>query len=256
MILVAAALREELEIALALCGPLSRIRGASPAAWEGSRRNSPILLAKLGMGPARAARSAGRVIGRHRPSRLLLFGYAGALSRELQVGDIVVVEWAVPAHRAAASAGSVEELAQVPPHPLAESGLLLDAARSAGPRAVAGGALTLPGILGKPAHKAQLRDRFGADVVDMETGALAELCAAAGVPMHCVRAVSDAAEDDFLAPVSWDPATRSAARVREIIAAGHWLRRRSAWRDRAETARRSLKATLPALLDALQEQDP
>ena len=41
----------------------------------------------------------------------------------------------------------------------------------------------------------------------METAALAQVAAARDIPMDCVRAVSDEAGDDFLAPFSYDPDT-------------------------------------------------
>ena len=45
-----------------------------------------------------------------------------------------------------------------------------------------------------PAAKAQLAHETGARAVDMETSAIAAVCAEAGVPMRIVRAISDTAQ--------------------------------------------------------------
>jgi nucleoside phosphorylase len=48
--------------------------------------------------------------------------------------------------------------------------------------------------------KARLRECYGADCVDMETGYAARVCAARGVPFLAIRGISDQADaeiDDF-----------------------------------------------------------
>jgi len=48
--------------------------------------------------------------------------------------------------------------------------------------------------------KRAFRARTGADVVEMETDAIREICALAGVPVTALRAISDGAEDDLALP--------------------------------------------------------
>jgi adenosylhomocysteine nucleosidase len=54
-------------------------------------------------------------------------------------------------------------------------------------------------IVGTPAEKRLLAEQQNADAVDMESAAIADACAARGVPFRAVRAVSDAA-DTALSP--------------------------------------------------------
>lgn len=55
-------------------------------------------------------------------------------------------------------------------------------------------------VLATSAMKAAFRMETGADVVDMESDAIREVCRAAAVPCHVVRAISDRAEDDLGLP--------------------------------------------------------
>jgi adenosylhomocysteine nucleosidase len=55
-------------------------------------------------------------------------------------------------------------------------------------------------VLATAEAKREFRDRTGAEVVDMETAAIREVCAAAEVPFRTLRAISDGAEDDLGLP--------------------------------------------------------
>lgn len=66
-------------------------------------------------------------------------------------------------------------------------------------RSGGGRLLTSGTLVGDPADKRSLRTLYTADAVDMESAAVAEVCAARGVRFLAVRAVSDAA-DTALSP--------------------------------------------------------
>jgi nucleoside phosphorylase len=67
-----------------------------------------------------------------------------------------------------------------------------------------------PEVLATAAAKRDFRSRTGADVVEMETDAIREVCALAGVPVTALRAISDGAEDDLgLPPDLLDALSRS-----------------------------------------------
>ncbi len=57
-----------------------------------------------------------------------------------------------------------------------------------------------PEVLATAAAKAAWRAETRADVVDMETAAILEVCAAAGVPAMALRVISDRADDDLGVP--------------------------------------------------------
>jgi adenosylhomocysteine nucleosidase len=80
-----------------------------------------------------------------------------------------------------------------------------------------GRVLTVPRLVADPAEKRSLHAETGADVVDMESTAVAEVCAARGIPFLAVRAVSDTA-DTALSP-----------RLAELIAGGSVSPWKAAW---------------------------
>lgn len=59
---------------------------------------------------------------------------------------------------------------------------------------------TAPEVLIDADTKRAFRLRTGAEVVDMETSAIREVCAVAGVPLTALRVISDGAEDDLGLP--------------------------------------------------------
>jgi adenosylhomocysteine nucleosidase len=121
-------------------------------------------------GVGRAA--AGRVaeVACRLPARLVIAaGFCGGLDGRLAVGDVIA-----PIEVCDEAGG---RWACHPLPGLTQAGRLLTASR----------------IIGEPTEKRDIGRRFAADAVDMETAAVAEVCAARGVPFAAVRAVSDAA---------------------------------------------------------------
>jgi len=129
-------------------------------------RDTPV--AVTGIGPAAARQAAARVIEDDRPDILVFAGFCGALRPTLRVGDVVVPETVLD------EAGRQWPCA------------ILDSDRG-------GRLLTCGRLVATPDEKRHLAERFSADVVDMESAAVAELCANRGVPFAAVRAVSDTA---------------------------------------------------------------
>src|SRR5438552_2590393 len=123
--------------------------------------------AVTGMGPDRAAAWAARALGGGwRVESVLSVGLCGGLRDGLTVGDIVT-----------------------PAEVLGPDGRLWPCAGVLGP--AAGRLVTTDRVIAGPAEKRELGRRTGADVVDMEATAVAEVCAAFGVPFAAVKVVSD-----------------------------------------------------------------
>jgi adenosylhomocysteine nucleosidase len=111
--------------------------------------------------------------------------------------------------------------------------------------------LTADRLVGDPAEKRRLHELHHADAVDMESAAVAEVCAARGVPFLAVRAVSDAV-DTALSPelvrllsggrVSVWKAVRALARKPALLGEFRRLARdtRFAARNLAEALRETL----------------
>jgi len=164
------------------------------------------IVAAAGLGAGRAGAAAERLVAAG-VSGLLSFGVAGGLAPGLAAGALVVGD------EAAATAGTV--LA-------GDAGwrarLLarLDDDGGAGRRVAAAGA-----VVGGVAGKAALHAATGAVAVDLETGPVARVAAAAGLPWLAVRVVLDA----------WDQALP--AWLAAATAADGRVRGRATWSARA-----------------------
>jgi nucleoside phosphorylase len=120
---------------------------------------------------------------------------------------------------------------------------LIQSAVSAGLNACTGDTLTSSYVLGNPDHKRLLHEKFHAAVVDMETAALARVAQSEAIPLSCIRAVSDEAEDTFLVPFSYDPSAGIPARARQLIRTGMVETYRE-WKIHSSTAGESLSRFL------------
>lgn len=158
-----------------------RYQGSSLRITEGTLAGLPIAWTIGGVGGAAATRATQLLIDGHRPERLVSAGFAGGLSPELQQGQLIYPSRLLDGSEAGRPPLGVDpELAEP-----------LWAAVSSDTRSL----VTVDHIIGDAAAKQQLHDRTGADLVDMETFAVATVAAAAGLSVLACRVVSDAAGD-------------------------------------------------------------
>jgi len=238
MLMIAAALEEELKVGMALCPRKYRVLNGKIHLWQASRNGRAMAFLKTGVGPKRSAANLAEALRSIPCTRLLVVGYAGALDPELRLGDLVAVEKAM-----------AFSLGKLKPHwdrvkldgacDLAEAKKLARTAASAGLRIRTGDILTSAHVLGDPEHKRILFEKFHASVVDMETAALARVAAENGVPVGCVRAISDEAADSFLAAFSYDPSLHVPGRARKLAGTGMRQIYRK-WKSNTAAARKSL----------------
>jgi nucleoside phosphorylase len=116
-----------------------------------------------------------------------------------------------------------------------------------------GGILTSDRLVGDPGEKRRLRERYGASIVDMETAALAAIAHSRGITLACVRAVSDAAEDDLLAPFGKEIGESEVARTARVLMAGKWRDRYQGWKAGTAAARSSLRRFFQTYFEAMEE---
>ena len=242
MLMLAAALEDELETAKMLCRDLKRIQSDKLKICQAVRKEQPVYFLRTGVGPEKSAERLKRAIGLVKPSSVLVIGYAGALDPGLRLGSLVAVERAT-------------EFSLDPEQPdwdhvrvggefdLCSCASLVQAGESAGLNVRSGGALTSSHVLGDPAHKRLLYEKFHALIVDMETAALARIAQAEAVPLSCIRAVSDEAADSFLAPFSHDPSAGLAVRARRLIDTG-MIETYREWKLHSLVAKESLRRFL------------
>jgi adenosylhomocysteine nucleosidase len=207
---VIAALPEE-------AGPLLRaMRGARRERVDGgcmlvtgALGGQHILLAWAGAGTARATHAAEALLARG-ATALLAVGFAGALAPELHPSDLLIAtevsdpageRWRADAalldafrgteySRSSASAARNDLTAHHPspithhPSPIAH-------------RLHLGPLLTTPRVVSTAAEKRRLREETGALAVDMESTAVAQRAAGAGLPMAALRAITDGADESL-----------------------------------------------------------
>ena len=135
-----------------------------------------LALRLCGMGPEKAAEAA-RALLADGATALVSYGLAGALAPELAPGTLLL-----PERVAFRGEDRVVDLSW---RQRIEQRL--------SPRPSGGLLLTLPQPLTTAADKARVHRETGADAVDMESGAVLEVAAAAGVPGLVLRAVVDGA---------------------------------------------------------------
>ena len=104
----------------------------------------------------------------HAPDRVFTCGFAGGLNPALVVGDVVFFTENEPLRAQLANAG-----------------------------ARAATCFCAPRIAVTAADKQELRRTTGADAVEMESGAIQEVCRGRGIPCATVRAISDTADADL-----------------------------------------------------------
>lgn len=152
-----------------------RIEAAGLALCQGLLHDQAVAWVVGGVGIERAARACRLLVDGHRPRVVVSAGFAGALAADIPRGGVVRPQVSV---RAGADALALA------PTGSDEAGRRLTIA-------------TADRIAATVAEKQRLAAETGADLVDMETWAVARAALDAGVPCRCVRVVSDAATESL-----------------------------------------------------------
>lgn len=145
--------------------------GPGARRWEGRVGGFEVIAVIAGVGPSAASAGTASLIEQHSPGVVLVAGVAGAVDSALHIGDVVVPAWAVDA-----TTGVVHHAGELGNAVRHESGVV-----------------TTDGWL----DPAEIH-RFGSDgavIVDMETSAVAAVCASHGVEWSAIRAISDRLAD-------------------------------------------------------------
>jgi adenosylhomocysteine nucleosidase len=146
---------------------------------EGHLGGKLVALVETGMGRARAQRGAQRLIDGHRPRWIVSAGFAGSLNPEIARNAVL---FPVEVTNVEGRSFPTEWPPGVPLPAKAER---------------RGRLLTTDEVVLKAEGKARLRAEHGADLVDMETSAVAALCLERGTHFLALRVVSDDASTDL-----------------------------------------------------------
>jgi adenosylhomocysteine nucleosidase len=201
-----------------------------------------VAVALAGMGRTAVRQATLRLIAGHRPRWIVSAGFGGALDPSLALGDIILPREIVPPEPDAPRLRVDLELGPV-------------VAARPGRRIQSGRLATVDHVIRTAAEKAALRERTGADVVDMETSAVAAVCHERSQPFFAVRVISDDATADLPPEVLTILGPTGSFRLGAAVGA-LWRRPASLkelWglREAAIEASDRLAAVLPALFDQL-----
>jgi adenosylhomocysteine nucleosidase len=178
---IVAALSLEVGFLIDQLASVRKYSGPRHSVIEGTCAGKLVSVVIAGPGRAAARRGAELMLAGHRPRWLLSVGFAGALDPALPRYAIVMPNEVMDleAHRYGIDVA-------VPP-----------AGEGGSPRIATGRLLTVDRIIVTAAEKAELRRRYEADLVDMESSAVAALCSERGVRFLAIRVISDEAGIDL-----------------------------------------------------------
>jgi adenosylhomocysteine nucleosidase len=138
-------------------------------------------LIESGMGPRNATEGASRLIETCSPQIILNFGFAGALSPGLKVGDIISADRLLFYHDGLFS----------------EQQWLTSLQGPVGQQVKQGSFVTTSRITDKEFLAKRLPAGIRQAVVEMETAAVAKVAGTAGIPFMAIRAISDATDEEL-----------------------------------------------------------
>ncbi len=185
----------------------------------GDLRGRRVVIASSGVGKVHAALSATLLIDHFKPSEVLFSGIAGGINPDLHPGDIVIGQRAAQHDLGTLTPqGIVRRGVRNPvdwqPSPLfldADPRLCAQALAAAGslefekietseglrtPKVIPGLIVTGDVFVASPSKKKELREELGADAVEMEGAAVAQVCHLLRVPWLVIRSISDVADAD------------------------------------------------------------
>jgi adenosylhomocysteine nucleosidase len=163
------------------------IAGPGCSVYRGKLESRDCLLVRTGMGKERAENATRLVLQRYPVTAMISLGFAGALSPELTIGDVVVCSTMHCASGPEKRDGESEAY-----H--ADANLLALASQGAGAGTIRfrlGSGVTVTRLASSTQKMQALGRGFHADIVDMESYWIARIASARQVPFIAIRSISD-----------------------------------------------------------------
>lgn len=158
--------------------------------FGGSYAGRELLLMQTGPGRERAEGAVESLLERYPVGSLLSFGFGGALTDKLEVGDLVVC--------AAIRLGDDPdggEPCEADPRMVSAA---VAASKGSSMRVVVGSGVTVDRLVTGAEERERLHRAFGAGVVDMESYWVGRLASARSIPFLALRAISDTPSESLL----------------------------------------------------------
>jgi adenosylhomocysteine nucleosidase len=183
----------------------------------GKLKGRRVVIASSGVGKVNAGVAAALIIEHFKPREILFSGISGALNPELNPGDMVIAEKTVQHDLGTLGSEGVQLRGARNPAGLQRNPVFFDAdpklvslAESAArliefgkiqtregdrkPRIIRGMVATGDVFVASAERRDELRKRLKADAVEMEGGAVAQVCYQLAVPCLVIRIISDTAD--------------------------------------------------------------
>jgi len=214
-IAIMGAMPEEIEPILSRLEKLKEIEYASNRYYEGIYNGKEVVVAYSKIGKVFATLTATMLIEKFECDRLLFSGVAGAINRDLKIGDLIIAK-GLCQHDLDITAfghpfgyvpeGKVyidtdEKLREVAKEVALDKGLKLKEGIIA----------TGDQFVASSERKEWIRDIFKADALEMEGASVAVVCHALEIPFFILRAISDSADMD--AGFDFDTFLKSSAKI-------------------------------------------
>lgn len=184
----------------------------------GRLKGRRVVLAQTGVGKVNAAMTTTLLIEHYRPAEVIFTGIAGGINPNMHPGDIIIGEQTAQHDLMILGPDGYRNIAVLNPvnsvrNPLliAADRRLVDLARQAATQIEFEKIITAQGerrpvvrqgtivsgdaFIASSAKKAELRETLGADAVEMEGAAVAQVCHQLDVPCLIIRSLSDRADD-------------------------------------------------------------
>ena len=174
MIAIVSATKEELSLLLNKISNKESLTTNSVEFIKGDYLSTPLLIAISGVGIKRARNCTRTLLQKFRPESIVSAGFAGALNPRLKVGDLVIPDWVM-----SLKAENKVFLTNKLPY------LAFNYTN--------GGLLTENSFISNRGKKLDLFIETSADIVDMETWAVAEAVREKNIGLISVKVVSDTA---------------------------------------------------------------
>ena len=165
--------------------------------FTGKFNYKDVVFVQSGIGKVNAAITATLLIEKFKVSEVIFSGVAGALDERLKVGDVVIgcdiVQHDVDATAFGYKMGQIPQMKQ---WAFESDKNLLEKVQNISHKVVLGRILTGDQFVSKKDVKIKLGEDFSALCVDMESGAVAQVCSRLNVKFLIIRSISDSITDE------------------------------------------------------------
>jgi len=214
-IAIMGAMPEEVAPIVAKLDDLKETVYAANTYYEGSYKGQEMVVAYSKIGKVFATLTATILIEKFGCDRLLFSGVAGAISPELNIGDLIIAD-GLCQHDLDITAfghpyGYVPEGEVCIPTDVTLRNIAKEVARDKGLKLVEGIIATGDQFVANPERKEWIGETFKAHALEMEGASVAVVCSSLEIPFFILRAISDSADMD--ASFNFDEFLESSAKI-------------------------------------------